>query len=79
MHQSYIRYIAPKDCPYTLNGNNLAALRRSALRPIARALKLDDSGTHQQMLPAIISRLATLEAPPEITDLEAMNKDAPQD
>jgi len=62
-------YICPKQCPYTIEGVNLAEMRRAKLRTIAKKLKLSPDGTKQEILRRLIGRLAAAEAPSELTDL----------
>ena len=60
-------YIAAKDCPYTLNGENLAEMRRARLNKIAMALELGPLNTKNETLGAIMARLNAIEADKELS------------
>ena len=62
-------YIAPKECPFTLNGENLASLRRAKLNKIANAIKVETKDSGNATLGLVIVRLKALGANPEIGDL----------
>ena len=62
-------YIAPKDCPFTINGENLAAMRRAKLRRIAKSLKVSADGSKQEILKRVIGRLKAADAPRELSDV----------
>ena len=64
-----INYIAPKQCPYSFNGENLAAMRRAKLRQIAKSLKVSPDGSKQEILKRLIGALGVAGAPKELTDL----------
>ncbi len=62
-------YLAPKNCPYSFNGQNLAAMRRAKLRQIAKALKVSPDGSKQEILKRLIGALGVAGAPKELNDL----------
>ncbi len=64
-----IHYLAPKDCPFSLNGQNLAAMRRAKLRQIAKSLEVSPDDSKQAILVRIIGKLKVMDAPKELTDL----------
>ena len=64
-----VNYIAPKQCPYSLNGENLAAMRRAKLREIAKKLKVSPDDSKQAILVRLIGKLKVMDAPKELTDL----------
>ena len=64
-----INYIAPKQCPYSLNGENLAAMRRAKLRQIAKSLEVSPDDSKQAILVRIIGKLKVMDAPKELSDL----------
>lgn len=69
MLTTHVRFLAPKDCPYTLDGTNLFEIRKVRLRPLANSLGLDNTGTHNDLLARIMARLDTLQSPKEIREL----------
>jgi len=69
MHHTNIHFISSVNCKYTLNGKNLAELRKVKLRPIARALGVIQDGSKNDMLAAIIAILNSKSAEPELMDL----------
>lgn len=62
-------FIAPKDCPFTLNGENLASIRRHGINKIAKAIKVDVKDSKNETLGLVISRLKTMEAPTELQEI----------
>jgi hypothetical protein len=54
-----LHYMAPAECPYTLDGANLTTLRRARLHVVARSLGLDFSpqATKQELLQRIVVTL----------------------
>ena len=61
-------FIGAKDCPFKFKGKNLVDLRRAELRPVARALKIEElDGTKNEILGKIISRAKTLELDEELS------------
>ncbi len=64
-----IVYLAPKDCPFTLNGENLAAMRRAKLRKIAKSLKVSPDGSKQEILKRLIGTLRVAGVPKELNNL----------
>jgi len=69
MQTTHVRFLAPKDVPYTWHGKSLFEYRKTALRPLSRSLGLNDMGTHNQQLNLIMARLDTLQSPKEIDEL----------
>jgi len=61
-------YLAPKNCPFSLNGQNLAAMRRAGLRHIAKSLDVSPDGSKQSILVRIIGKLKVIDAPKELSD-----------
>lgn len=64
-----IVYLAPKDCPFTFNGQNLAAMRRAKLRQIAKSLGVSPDGSKQDILRRTIANLKVTGAPKELSDI----------
>ena len=64
-----------RNCPYTLNGQNLANLRRSQLEPIANALGIREEMSKNQLLTRMISLLKANSAEQELADIQGI-KDA---
>ena len=64
-----IRYLAPKDCEFTINGQNLVEMRRAKLRQIAKSLKVSADDSKQAILKRIIAKLKVNDAPKELNDL----------
>ena len=64
-----IRYLGPKDCPFTIGGKNLAEMRRAALRLVAKSFGVDPEGTKQEILIRLIGKLKVADAPKELNDL----------
>ena len=69
MNSTSIVYISVRDCPYTRNGENLAAMRRADLRPYAKTLKISADGSKQEILRRVIGKLGSMDAPKELNDL----------
>jgi len=65
-----VRYLGIKDVPWTMNGTNLANLRRSELSRLATRLKAADvNSTKNELLHAIRRKLYALDVEPgELTD-----------
>lgn len=64
-----IVYLAPKQCPFTINGQNLAAMRRARLREVAKAIGVDPGGSKQEILKRLIGKLKVTGAPKELSDI----------
>ena len=64
-----VNYIAPKQCPYSFNGENLAAMRRTKLRQLAKKLGVSPDDSKQAILVRLIGKLKFMDAPKELTDL----------
>ena len=64
-----VRYLSTKDCEFTINGVNLAEMRRAKLRPIAKALGVSAEGSKQEILLRTIGKLKVNDAPKELNDL----------
>ena len=64
-----IRYLGPKDCPFTIDGKNLAEMRRSDLRPYAKKFGVSADGSKQEILQRLIGRLKVADAPKELNEL----------
>ena len=65
---SEVRFLGSRDCKYTMRGRKLTELRRAELRPIARALKVDDGPqrSKNELLRMILGKLSAINAPEEI-------------
>lgn len=66
---STTHFIGSKDCRYTLSGRKLTEYRRAQLRPLAKKLKVDDSGTKNDILRRIISKLDVIGAEAELGNI----------
>lgn len=66
---SQVRYLSTKDCEFTINGVNLAEMRRAKLRPIAKALGVSADDSKQAILLRIIGKLKVNGSPKELNDL----------
>ena len=64
-----VHYLAPKQCPFTYSGENLAAMRRSRLRQLAKKLKVSPDDSKQEILKRLIGKLTAIGAPKELNDL----------
>lgn len=64
-----VRYLSTKDCEFTINGVNLAEMRRAKLRPIAKSLRVSAEGSKQEILLRVIGKLKVNGAPKELNDL----------
>ncbi|KKM08169.1 hypothetical protein LCGC14_1726560 [marine sediment metagenome] len=64
-----INYIAPKQCEFTINGQNLAAMRRAKLRQLAKSLGVSPDDSKQAILKRIIAKLKVTGAPKELSDI----------
>ena len=64
-----IRYLGPKDCPFTIDGQNLAEMRRAKLRLVAKSFDVSPEGTKQEILIRLIGKLKVSGAPKELNDL----------
>ncbi|MEE9158971.1 MAG: hypothetical protein V3U60_11355 [Gammaproteobacteria bacterium] len=62
-------YPAAKECKYTLNGQNIAEMRRTKVNKIAASLKLEPKGPKNETLAMVIARLNALEAPNELSEM----------
>ncbi len=56
------------ECKYTLNGENIAAMRRARLRKIAQQFDLDAEGEKNDILRRIVAHLQAIEAPLELSE-----------
>ena len=63
-----------RNCPYTLNGQNLANLRRSQLEPIANALGIREEMSKNQLLTRMISLLKANSAEQELADIQGIKE-----
>ncbi len=64
-----INYISSRQCPYSFNGENLAAMRRAKLRLLAKELEVSPDDSKQAILVRLIGKLKVMDAPKELTDL----------
>ena len=64
-----IHYLAPKECPFTIDGKNLVTFRRARLRQIAKSLNVSPDDSKQDILKRIIAKLKVTGAPKELSDL----------
>ena len=64
-----IVYLAPKDCPFSIDGQNLVEMRRARLRQIAKAIGVSAADSKQDILKRLIGKLKVAGAPKELTDL----------
>ncbi len=62
-------YLAPKQCPYSRNGQNLAAMRRAQLREIAKEVGVSPDDSKQAILKRLIGKLNVMDAPKELNDI----------
>lgn len=67
MKQTFVTYISPKQCPYSVDGKNLTEFRRAQLRKVAQAVKVDAEGSKNALLQRIISKLNLIDAPRELS------------
>ena len=67
MQYNNVHYIAPKECPFTWKGENLAELRRVKLVRIATALKVDATGSKNEILGRLVNYLKATEAESELS------------
>lgn len=63
-----VHYIAPKECPYTYRGRNLAEMRRAKLQRIAKTLEVDIEGSKNELVGRIIDRARALEMNAELSE-----------
>ena len=68
MQTTFIHFTGHNECKYTLNGENIAAMRRASLRRIANQLKVPAGGTKNEILQRLIMHLKTTEAPLELSE-----------
>lgn len=76
MKTTVLRQISPKDCLYTLNGRNLAEVRRTHIEKIANSLDLPFNTSKNEMLGLIMAKLDSLGADKELADLKPKKKKA---
>lgn len=57
-----------RNCPYSLNGENLANLRRAQLQPIAAAVGIRGEFTKNQLLTRLIEKLSAMGASSDIAE-----------
>ncbi len=62
-------YISPRECKYTLNGENIAGMRRARINKLAKSLKVEPKIPKYETLGAIMARLNTIEAPNELSEI----------
>lgn len=67
MKQTFVTYIPPKQCPYTVDGKNLTEFRRAQLRKVAQAVKVDADGSKNALLQRIIHKLNLIGANKELS------------
>ena len=67
MKQTFVTYISPKQCPYTVDGKNLTEFRRAQLRKVAQAVKVKAEGSKNELLQRIIQKLNLINANKELT------------
>lgn len=62
-----VHFIGAKECKFRYKGKNLIEYRRAELRPIAKALGINEiDGTKNDLLRSIISRASALKMDDEI-------------
>lgn len=64
-----IHYLAPKECPFEINGQNLVTFRRARLRQIAKSMGVSPDDSKQAILNRIIAKLKVTGAPKELSDI----------
>ena len=64
-----IVYISTTQCPFTWKGQNLAAMRRAELRPLAKGVKVSADGSKQEILRRLIGKLSVIDAPKELSEI----------
>ena len=64
-----IRYLGPKDCEFTINGQNLVEMRRAKLRLVAKSFGVSPDGSKQNILQRLIGKLKVAGAPKELNEL----------
>ena len=64
-----VHYLAPKECPFTIDGQNLVTFRRAKLRQLAKSLKVSPDDSKQDILKRIIAKLKVTGAPKELNEL----------
>ncbi len=69
MKVTVTRIIAAKDCEFTLNGKNLAEMRRFRINRIATAIKVDVEDSKNATLTRVLGRLRAMEAAPELSEI----------
>ncbi len=57
-----------RNCPYSMNGENLANMRRAALQPIAAAVGIRGELSKNQLLTLLIGKLNAMGAPKELSE-----------
>lgn len=57
-----------RNCPYSINGENLANLRRAQLQPLAAAIGIRGEFTKNQLLTMMLAKLAAMDASKELSD-----------
>ena len=62
-------FISPRECKYTLNGENIASMRRVKVNNIAKALELEPKGPKHETLAVVMARLHAIEAPNELSEI----------
>ena len=62
-------YISVRDCPFTWNGQNLAAMRRAKLRLLAKGVKISAAGSKQEILKRLLGKLQAMGAPKELREI----------
>ena len=66
-------FIGAKDCPFTLDGENLAEMRRARLNRIANRIKVEQKDTGNGTLGAIIVRCKSLKYPNELREVAELS------
>ena len=62
-------YISVRDCPFTWKGQNLAAMRRAEIRPLAKGVKVSADGSKQEILKRLLGKLQAMDAPKELSEI----------
>lgn len=65
-----INYIAPAQCPYTIDGVKLIEMRKAALSPYAKSLGIAENQPKNDMVQQMIRALEANGAPYELTELK---------
>ena len=68
MHTTVETIINFRNCPYTLNGENIANLRRVEVQNLAAVLGIRGEFSKNQLLTRMIEKLAAVDAPKELSE-----------